>query len=302
LRTLSYFRYPYGWFSSTKRKEDIMRTGMAWTLRRAQILTVCLFFLACFLAGCASFTMNRLFLQQSSNARELYCESGFRWESLEEGGITFLAARVNTGQETYGPSLIQGLVDSMQANLSNEKIVHPNLAVNRVSRAGLTHAYAAMLAEHGRTNILPRPTLRKVGKVVQARYFALPVLVSFREDQSSRLSAFGVQAARTASATARLQLQIWDAQAGRIVWEGRSDVTLAREMLREGPIRFDEIVQVTWAKLLQQIPTDMTTPSPSDEEASAMAKAPQEREPTQDGFNFPLHRTARLLLRFLPRY
>jgi hypothetical protein len=222
---------------------------------------------------------------------------------LEEGGITFLAARVNTGQETYGPSLTQGLVDSMHANLSDEKIVHPNLAVNRVSKAGLTHAYSSMLAEHKKTNILPRPTLHKVGKAVQARYFALPVLVSFREDQSSRLTAFGVQAARTASATARLQLQIWDAHAGRIVWEGRSDVTLAREMLREGPIRFDEIVQVTWTKLLQQIPSDMTTPSPADEEASALAKTPpQERDLTQDGLNFPLHRTARLLLRFLPRY
>jgi hypothetical protein len=159
-----------------------------------------------------------------------------------------------------------------------------------------------MLAEHGNTNILPRATLHKVGKVVQAHYFALPVLVSFREDQSSRLSAFGVQAARTASATARLQLQIWDAQAGHIVWEGRSDVTLARETIWEGPIHFDEIVHVTWAKLLQQIPSDMTTPSPADEEASSTARVPTEQDLTQEELNFPLHHTARLLLRLLPRY
>jgi len=277
-----------------------MRRGMTWTLERTQVITVCFFLLICFLNGCSSFPMNRLFLQQSANARELYCEPGFRWESLEEGGITFLAARVNTGHETYGPALIQGLVDSMQTNLPSQKIVHPNLAVNRVSKAGLTQAYAAMLAEHSDTNILPRVTLRKVSKVVQARYFALPVLVSFREDQSSRLSAFGVQAARTASATVRLQLQIWDAEVGRIVWEGGSDVTLAREMLREGPIRFDEITQVTWAKLLQQIPSDMTIPSPNDGQTSSTANAPQERDSAQDELNFPFHRTTRLLLRFLP--
>jgi len=250
--------------------------------------------------GCSTAKVQRLFAQQTANARELYCEPGFRWESLEEGGVTFLAARVNTGQETYGPSLIQGLVDSMQTNLPNQKIVHPNLAVNRVSKAGLSHAYATMLAEHSETNILPPATLRKVGKAVQARYFALPVLVSFREDQSSRLSAFGVQAARTASATARLQLQIWDAQAGRIVWEGRSDVTLAREMLREGPIRFDEIIQVTWANLLRQIPSDMTIPPPTEGTTSSTANAPQESDLARDGLNFPFHRTARLLLRFLP--
>ena len=181
--------------------------------------------------------------------------------------------------------------------------MHPNLAVNRVSKAGLTQAYAAMLVEHSKTNILPRATLRKVGKVVQVRYFALPVLVSFREEQSSRLSAFGVQAARTASATARLQLQIWDAQEGRIVWEGRSDVTQAREMIREDPIHFDEIIQVTWAKLLQQIPSDLTIPSPTDDaEASSAVDASEERDFAQDedGLNFPFHRTARLLLRFLP--
>ncbi|MGE0825986.1 MAG: hypothetical protein AB7G75_15305 [Candidatus Binatia bacterium] len=245
--------------------------------------------------------MQLLLSQQSANARELYGEANFRWESLEEGGIAFLAARVNTGHETYGPALVQGLVDAMQPNLSSEKIIHPNLAVNRVSAAGLTQAYAAMLAEHEKTNILPRTTLQKVAKAVQARYFALPVLVSFREDQSSRLSAFGVQAARTASATARLQLQIWDAQLGRIVWEGSSDVTLAREMIREGPIRFGEIIHVTWAKLLQELPSDMTIPSPADEETEAASKAPEDERLKHDGLNFPFHRTARLLLRFLPR-
>jgi PBP1b-binding outer membrane lipoprotein LpoB len=254
-----------------------------------------------FLNGCASVKVDRLFLQQSANARELYCEPGFRWQSLEEGGITFLAARVNTGQETYGPSLAQGLVDSMQTSLSAQKIVHPNLAVNRVSKAGLARTYATMLTEHGKTNILPRMMLRKVGQAVHAQYFALPILISFREDQSSRLTAFGLQAARTASATARLQLQIWDSEAGRIVWEGRSDVTLAREMLREGPIRFDEIIQIAWAQLLQQIPANETTPAFFDEETSSFASSSQEKEHTHDGFNFSFHRTAKFLLRFLPR-
>lgn len=276
-----------------------MQRGNYQRIERALFVMISLF-LTSLLNGCASVKTDSLFLQQSANARELYCEPGFHWQSLEEGGVTFLTARVNTGQETYGPSLTQGLVDSMQTSLSSEKIVHPNLAVNRVSKAGLTNAYAAMLGEHSKTKILPRTTLRKVGHVVHARYFALPVLVSFREDQSSRLSAFGVQAARTASATARLQLQIWDAEAGRIVWEGRSDVTLAREMLREGPIRFDEIIQITWANLLQQIPSNETITSSTDEEASATARVPQEREIAQNSPNFPFHRTARFLLRFLP--
>ncbi|MBM4255370.1 MAG: hypothetical protein FJ147_05675 [Deltaproteobacteria bacterium] len=158
------------------KEETTMCWGMNWPFGRTQGIAVSLLLLTALVHGCASLSVNRLFLQQSTNARELYCESGFRWESLEEGGITFLAARVNTGQETYGPSLIQGLVDSMQANLPSEKIVHPNLAVNRVSKAGLTHAYSSMLAQHEETNILPRDTLRKVGKAVQARYFALPAL------------------------------------------------------------------------------------------------------------------------------
>ena len=246
-----------------------MIRGLRWgrSSERLRSFAVLGISLAVLSTGCSttSAKMKQLFSQQTSNARELYCESAFRRELLEQEGVTVLAARVNWGHETYGPVLVQGLAGSMQSQLSVHKIVHPNLAVNRISAAGLTQTYATMLTDYDRTNILSRKALQKVGKAVQARYFALPILVTFQEDQSSRLSAFGLRAAKTASATARLQLQIWDAHSGRIVWEGLSDVTMAREMIWEGPIHFDEIIQTTWAKLLQTIPSATKPAMPEDD-------------------------------------
>lgn len=70
-----------------------------------------------------------------------------------------------------------------------------------------------------------------------------------------------VRLAKTSWANARYQLQIWDGQSGRIVWEGISDLTLAQEVIREQPVRFEDIIQETWASLIEQIPADSAFPA-----------------------------------------
>ena len=194
--------------------------------------------------------------QRTASARELYREPSFRRENMEREGVTCLVARLSFGHETYGHALVQGLAETMQANLSGKGLVHPNLAANRINEAGLAEDYATMLTAYDKTNILYRDTLRKVGEVVGVRYFAMPVLVNFQEDQSTRINALGFRAAKTASATARFQLQIWDAQSGRIVWEGLSDLTVAEDQIRERPVQFEEVIRATWENLLQKIPSD----------------------------------------------
>jgi len=84
----------------------------------------------------------------------------------------------------------------------------------------------------------------------------MPVLVNFQEEQSTRINALGLRSAKTASATARFELQIWDAQSGRIVWDGLSDLTVAEELIRERPVSFEEIIQATWTNLIKQIPSE----------------------------------------------
>ena len=121
-----------------------------------------------------------------------------------------------------------------------------------------------MLTAYDKTNILYRDTLRKVGEAVGVRYLAMPVLVNFQEDQSTRINALGFRAAKTASATARFQLQIWDAQSGRIVWEGLSDLTVAEDQIRERPVQFEEVIRATWENLIKKIPSDSTAPAQAE--------------------------------------
>jgi hypothetical protein len=207
-------------------------------------------------SGCyRPFESRTLMMQRAVDARELYREPGFAVESMEADGVTSLAARVSFGRETFGQALGQGLVETLEAQL-DAGVVHPNLASSQINEAGLAESYAEMLENYDKTNILDRDGLLEISEVVKVRYVAVPILVNFSETSSTRFSVFGFRLGKTASTSARFQLQIWDGHSGRIVWEGISDLTLAQETFREGPIRFNQIVNATWVSLIEQIPSD----------------------------------------------
>jgi len=113
-----------------------------------------------------------------------------------------------------------------------------------------------MLTAYDTTHILAREPLRQVGAAVGVRYLALPILVTWHEAQSPRLTALGLQAVKTVSATARFELQLWDTRSGRVVWEGFSELTLAEDLIRERPVPFAALIQATWETLLQHLPAE----------------------------------------------
>ncbi len=207
------------------------------------------------LAGCYRTPQSRsLIMQRAVNARELYREPGFGIRQLESEGLTNLAVRLGLGRETFGQVLGQALVETLQRRLEGG-LVHPNLASSKINEAGLTDEYAAMLEIYDKTNILERDVLAQLSDVIGVRYFAVPILVNFNESLSTRLSLLGLRIGKTASANARFQLQLWDGQSGRIVWEGISDLTLAQETFREDLIPFEDTIQATWQSLIEKIPT-----------------------------------------------
>ncbi len=193
-------------------------------------------------------------VQRAVAARELYREPDFVIERLEREGVTSLAARLSFGNETYGQALGQGLIETLRKRLDGG-ILHPNLAASRINAAGLAESYARMLDGYDQTNILEHDDLREIAGVVEVRYFAVPILLTFREATNTRFSAFGLRLGKTASASARIQLQIWDGESGRIAWEGISELTLAQETMRERPIRFEDTVLATWLALIDEIPS-----------------------------------------------
>ncbi len=227
---------------------------------RAGLLCFPLAFLVA--SGCVrSLGTRGLMMQRSASAQQLYREPSFGREDLEREGLTCLSARLSFGHETYGYALVQGLVEVLQESPFGKGMVHPNKASSLVNEAGLAEDYAAMIEAYDKTHILYRDTLRKIGQAVGVRYFAIPILVRFDEGRKGRISFFGLRAVETAWATARFQLQIWDAQSGWMVWEGLVDLTLAQERIRERPISFEDMIRLTWEALIEKIPSDSALPS-----------------------------------------
>jgi len=227
--------------------------------------------LATWLASCASFRtlgagVQDLGTQRRVVVRELYRDPAFSRQDLARQGVTCLPARLSFGRETYGHVLVQGLVDSLQAQLDGKGVIHPNLAASYINAAGLAPEYAIMLAAYDRTDILERKTLRKIGQAVGVEYVAVPILLNLRERENTRLSVFGLRLAKTSTVTARLQLQFWDTRSGSIAWEGLSDLTLAQEIVRERPIQMADTIRATWESLLQAIPAGPPVPAESESE------------------------------------
>jgi hypothetical protein len=232
--------------------------------KRRRLLRLLLFPLVILLGCSPSLGRKGLGVQRTVDARELYRDPAFSREDIEREGVTCLVARLSFGHETYGHALVQELAETMQEQLTDRKVVHPNVVASHINQAGLARDYATMITAYDKTNILDRETLHKIAEAVGARYFVVPILVNFREGDITRLSIFGVRLAKTAWATARFQLQIWDSRSGRIVWEGISDLTLAQELLRERPVRFEDTIQATWESIIEKIPLDSALPTQTE--------------------------------------
>lgn len=139
--------------------------------------------------------------QRSVSARELFRDPSFEREDMQNEGVTCLAARLSFGNETYGRPLVQGLVDAINVHLDGRGVIHPNLVASEINTAGLAHDYANMLTAYDKTNILDQKTLDKIATVSQVRYFAVPILVNFKEGGSNRISVFGMRLVKTAWTT-----------------------------------------------------------------------------------------------------
>ena len=200
--------------------------------------------------------------QRAVDSQEIYRESGFSRDSLRDEGTALLPPRLSFGYETYGPPLLQGLAETLGDALAPDGLVPPNLSTSRINQAGVADDYLAMLADYDETGILDRSQLATVSEAVGARYFGMPTLVDFREGTTTRFSVFGLRLGKTAWANARCRLQIWDARLGKIVWEGSSDLTHARETFLERPILLADTTRAAWQFLVDQLPPSVAASPP----------------------------------------
>ena len=127
-------------------------------------------------------------------------------------------------------------------------------SLGAINRAGLAPEYRKMLEDYRETGIFSRDTLAKVGHVTGTRLLVQLKLAAFSQDIRERVSVLGVRLFQTLHANIRLYVQIWDAEAGTIAWEGSEELSYAYDSSAEEPVTFRRVVEQAAQQLIQNLP------------------------------------------------
>jgi hypothetical protein len=159
------------------------------------------------------------------------------------------------------PAALQGLSASMSHALVRtlpevtpplRPIATPDV-VNGLNMQGLATDYADLLAGFGRSGILERERLGRVGAALDCRYALLPGIAALDHSLLDRFEMAGVKIVRTRVLVLRLWLQLWDTRTGQIVWESAGEATVASELLNTGRIiPLDQVAEKIWKRMLEE--------------------------------------------------
>jgi hypothetical protein len=140
--------------------------------------------------------------------------------------------------------------------------------VNRLNDNGLAADYGDMMSGFARSGILDRERLQRIGTALGTRYVLQPGLAEFTQALVDRFELSGFKLFRTRITTLRLWLQLWDTQAGLIVWASAAEITVAAELLRgERAVPLTDIAEDLWSRMIQRYLLDRGAQSrvfPSD--------------------------------------
>lgn len=163
------------------------------------------------------------------------------------------------------PSTTLELAEDKQAlALTFEQVFHqqrPQLklkslanTLSDINTANLTETYRLMLVNHHQSGVFEQDALQKVGQATHSRYLVLLKLAQFQQGSDSRWSLLGIRVFQTKFGRIRLFMQIWDAEKGRIVWEGMQEMNLAYDTIFESSVTFNQTVTESTTELIKQLP------------------------------------------------
>jgi hypothetical protein len=177
--------------------------------------------------------------------------------ALKQVQVAVLSAMVGFGLEGYAHQASRSLSSALTQTRIPLKSLTVQDTLSRINMEGLTGEYADMVSTYTRTGILDREGLERIGRALYVSYVFQPVLASFTQSMSGRLSILGLRILQTRVTGLRLTLQLWDTRTGEIVWESSGEATLAGEDVRESRIPFDEIARRLWSHLLDDLFTGL---------------------------------------------
>ena len=183
--------------------------------------------------------------------------ASFNPATLKQEQVAVLSAMVGFGLEGYAHQASRSLASALTQTRIPLKSLTIQDTLNRINMEGLTGEYAGIVSAYVRTGILDRVGLEKIGRALHVTYVFQPILASFSQSMSGRLSILGLRILQTRVTALRLTLQLWDTRTGEIVWESSGEATLAGEDVRESRIPFDEIARRLWSHMLDDLFTGL---------------------------------------------
>src|SRR5439155_714387 len=149
-------------------------------------------------------------------------------------------------------------LDEIEVETSTDPASPPIRAIpahaiaNALNDQGLAAEYAELLSGFGRTGIMERERLRRIGSALGFRYVLLPGLAQLDQAILDRLEIAGVKVVRTRVTVLRVWLQLWDTRTGHILWESAGDVATASDVVRHDRIvPIEEIAEKLWRRMIQ---------------------------------------------------
>jgi hypothetical protein len=156
------------------------------------------------------------------------------------------------GLQGLSTSLSHALVAALASASPPIRAIPTREIANRLNDLGLATEYAELLSGFGRSGIMDRDRLQRIGSALGFRYVLLPGLAQLDQVILDRFEIAGVKVVRTRVTVLRVWLQLWDTRTGHILWESAGDVATASDIIRHDRlVPIEDIAQKLWRRMIQ---------------------------------------------------
>lgn len=171
--------------------------------------------------------------------------------ALTCGPVTTLGMVAPGGIQGLSPTVAHALVTALSTASPPIRAVAMPDTLNRLGDRGLIGEYGELLAGYGRTGIMDRDRLRRIGAALGSRYLIQPGLAEFSQSLVDKFEFTGLKIVRTRVWTLRVWLQLWDAPTGHLLWESTGEITAATPVLRtDSTVSLDDLARQLWSRML----------------------------------------------------
>lgn len=174
--------------------------------------------------------------------RALTCEPVTIFGVVAPGGIQGLT-----------PTIAHALTTSLSKTKPPIRVVPMPETLSRLADNGLAGEYGDIQAGFGRSGMLERDRLKRIGGALGSRYVLQPGLAEFSQSLLDKFELWGIKIVRTRIATLRLWLQIWEAPTGHLLWERTGELTTSVPVFQQATtMSLDDMAQKLWARMLEK--------------------------------------------------